>query len=78
MYRPYNNLRARIYQYGYTAGSLAAQIGLSPQQMSARMRGRAPFRTGEIAAIGEILNFSDNDYYTIFFLPELSSRRCPP
>lgn len=39
MYRPYNNLRARIYQYGYTAGSLAAQIGLSPQQMSARMRG---------------------------------------
>lgn len=70
MYKLYSDLCARIYQQGYTAGSVAAHIGLSPQQMSARMRGQVPFTLPEISSIGSFLNFDECDYYTIFVLAQ--------
>lgn len=66
MYKLYSDLRARIYQQGCTTSSVAAYIGLSPQQMSARMRGQVPFTLPEIAAIGSFLGFGERDYYTVF------------
>lgn len=71
MYKLYSDLRARIYQQGYTTSSVAAHIGLTPQQMSARMRGRVPFTLPEIAAIGSFLNIDARDYYTVFVLAQL-------
>ena len=63
MYKLYSDLRARIYQQGYTTSSVAAHIGLAPQQMSARMRGRVPFTLPEITEIGEFLGFAESDNY---------------
>lgn len=72
MHNLYNSLRARIYQQGYTAGRVAAHVGLSPQQMSARMRGQVPFTLPEITEIGEFLGFTESDYYVVFIIPQLS------
>lgn len=67
--KPYKALHARIYLHGETDSSIAEKVGLSQQQMSARMQGVCMFDAAEMALIGKELNFSIEDYYTLFIRP---------
>lgn len=59
--KPYRALHARIYLYGETDSSIGEKVGLSQQQMSARMKGKCPFDAREMLLIGRELNFSQDE-----------------
>lgn len=67
--KPYRALHARIYLYGETDSSIGEKVGLSQQQMSARMKGKCPFDAREMLLIGRELNFSQDEYYKFFIEP---------
>lgn len=67
--KPYRALHARIYLCGETDSSIAEKVGLSQQQMSARMKGKCPFNVREMLLIGHELNFSQEEYYSYFVEP---------
>ncbi len=69
MKKPYRQLNGRIVASGETCKSVAEQIHISPQAMSAKMQGKSFFTAAEMAAIGEILHFTELDYYTYFIIP---------
>ena len=67
--KPASELNGLIVAKGETCSSMATQIGISPQAMSAKMTGKSTFTATEIAAIGHILQLSQDDYYRLFILP---------
>ena len=67
--KPYSELNGLIVAKGETCSSMATQIGISPQAMRAKMTGKSTFTATEIAAIGHILQLSQDDYYRLFILP---------
>ena len=70
--KPYKNLHARIIINDETDSSIAAKVGLSQQQMSARMSGLCSFSVVEMARIGKVLAFTPEDYYHLFILPTIT------
>lgn len=69
MKRPYRTLRGRIVAEDQTCESIARKINISPQAMSAKICGHSYFTANEMAAIGAMLHFTAEDYYTFFILP---------
>ena len=67
--KPYQALHARIYLCGETDSSIGEKVGLSQQQMSARMKGKCPFDTREMFLIGRERNFKSKEYYKFFIEP---------
>lgn len=67
--KPYRELHARIYLCGETDSSIAEKVGLSQQQMSARMKGKCPFNAQEMLLIGRELDFNQEEYYSYFVEP---------
>ena len=67
--KPYAELNGRIVANNENCSSIAQQIGISVQAMSARMTGKIPFTAIEMSAIGNILNLSKEEYYQLFILP---------
>ena len=67
--KPYSALNGLIISNGETCSSIAAQIGISPQAMSAKMAGKSSFTADEIAALGYLLGLPAEEYYKFFVLP---------
>lgn len=67
--KPYSELNGFIVANGETCSSIANQIGISPQAMSAKMTGKSSFTASEIAAMGHILHLPQDKYYSLFIFP---------
>lgn len=67
--RMHKNLRSKIWDLGYTNAEVAAAIGISAQAMSDKMTGKSRFTSVEMAAIGQLLKLSPEQYYTFFIKP---------
>ena len=67
--KAHKELRSRMLKLDYTSAEVAAKIGISAQSMSDKMNCRSYFKSSEMAAIGNILKLSPNEYYTLFIKP---------
>lgn len=52
------NVRAEMARWGVTQGEVAERLGVSPQSVSAKRRGRTPFTLNELAAVASLLGLS--------------------
>lgn len=69
MRRLYSALYGYIVARGETCRDIARDVGLTPQTMSLRMKGKVAFSAKEIARIGEILEIPHERYYDLFIRP---------
>lgn len=67
---PYWKLRGRFHSCGYRDQEVADYLGICRYTMSARMNGRNPWTSTEIAAICELLGIQQDEIGNLFF-PEV-------
>lgn len=69
----YSVLRGKIAEAGYTQERLAHEIGIAPQSLSRKLKGKRQFTIGEAAAISACLSL-DAATKAIIFLPDISQK----
>lgn len=63
----YAALLGLIREKGHTQESLAAASGISLSQLSAKLKGRYPFKQTDIQSISDVLGISPADIGRYFF-----------
>lgn len=63
----YSALLGLMRQQGFTQESLAAAIGISLSQLSAKLNGRYPFKQTDIQNIATVLGIDPSDIGRYFF-----------
>ena len=67
----YSVLRGKMAEAGYTHGRLAQEIGIAPQSLSRKLKGKRQFTVGEAAAISACLSL-DAATKSLIFLSDNS------
>lgn len=67
MHRPFYKLRVRFAECELGQNEVAKLAGIAPSTMTARMMGRQPFTTWEIARIAKVLDIPASEYGNYFF-----------
>lgn len=73
----YASLRGLMREKGYTQDSLAAETGISPTQLSAKLNGRFPFKQTDIQSIVSALGILPADIGRYFFTAEVEKTQLP-
>lgn len=69
--KPYRQLHGRIVASGYSCADVAKKLNISAQAMSQKMQMKSYFTAREIAALGQMLDFAPDEYYTLLIKPIL-------
>lgn len=63
-----NILRGKMIAAGYNQGTLAAELNISENTLSSKIRGKRPFNTDEIMRVCELLSIVDDAEKAYIFL----------
>lgn len=64
-----NKLKGKMAEKGYSQRSLAAALGISKNTLNAKVNGKVPFNTLEVAKICEVLEIREGSEKVAIFLP---------
>ena len=59
--------KAKVVEAGLTLGGVAAQLGVNPSTLTAKITGKTDFSRLELSKLKEMLNLSFDEFYSIFF-----------
>lgn len=63
-----NKLKGKIAEMGYSQRALAEKLGMSKNTLNAKVNGKVPFNTVEVAKICEILDIHNGSEKAAIFL----------
>lgn len=69
-----DKLNSVIKEKGYTKESIARRLGISRQSLSNKINNKTPFRDTESLYLKELLELSDVQFVSIFFVSEFDNK----